>query len=172
MTTLSTFKSKSGPLTLNTQLALSSSAGCKRSPVIGKLTEILDSSIAVSVLNEETGLEMPTFVELKDAKFVTHTAGFELTGSAREGVKNMFEAAMDCYEGESVLTARRIIVKLLEQVQVRGKRQEGGELSHEEERAIHMHQILTLRSLCCRRRGTSRRTLVAILTSLWILLSL
>jgi len=117
VTTLSTFKSKSGPLTLNTQLALSSSAGCKRSPVIGKLTEILDSSIAVSVLNEETGLEMPTFVELKDAKFVTHTAGFELTGSAREGVKNMFEAAMDCYEGESVLTARRIIVKLLEQVQ-------------------------------------------------------
>lgn len=117
VTTLSTFKSNSGPLALNTQLALSSSAGCKRSPVIGKLTEILDGSIAVSVLNEETGLEMPTFVELKDAKFVTHTAGFGLTSNAREGVNNMFSAAIECHESESVRTARRIVVKLLESVE-------------------------------------------------------
>ena len=92
----STFKSRSGRLTPGTQLALSTEAGLAVSPVCGVLAEQAgqdedDDTICVMVEDKETGLQMPTFVPLSGAKFITHSMGFKLTENAEEGVEALFK---------------------------------------------------------------------------------
>ena len=47
------------------------------------------------VEDKETGLQMPTFVPLSGAKFITHSMGFKLTENAEDGVEALFKAARE-----------------------------------------------------------------------------
>ena len=62
-------------------------------------------------------LQMPNFVPLSGAKFITHSMGFKLTENAEEGVESLFKAAREGYVESSVQLARKVVLRMLEGIE-------------------------------------------------------